>query len=269
MEIRGKTVDIVVKYNYAAKTLTATLTDVANPAASIMHTFSAVDIPAQAQSNYAYLSIVGATGGSHMNAWISNLGMSYDRSEAVTDERVVLPALELPSSAEQVVMLDTPNSVGAPFFVNTGTFETDAKIKLLSSNGGQLKFGNTTLAGANGVDVGSGTTNYLDNITGTYTMTKNGAGVLIMKGAGTLELTSNGGLTDISGLAIDKNAIIRLNNGATLKVKNDDANKQAVESVYVSDAKVKAGFYNASNCSWITGEGTLRVGSVGTMISFK
>lgn len=269
MEIRGKTVDIVVKYNYAAKTLTATLTDVANPAATIIHSFSAVDIPSQAQSNYAYLSVVGATGGAHMNAWISNLAMSYDRAETVSDERLVLPALELPASAEQTVMLDTPNSVGAPFLVTTGTFETNAKIKLLSSNGGQLKFGATTLAGANGVDVGAGTTSYLDNITGTYTMTKNGAGVLIMKGAGTLELTSNGGLTDISGLAIDKNAIIRLNNGATLKVKNDEANRQAVESVYVSDAKVKAGFYNASNCSWITGEGTLRVGSVGTMISFK
>lgn len=269
MEIRGKTVDIVVKYNYAAKTLTATLTDVANPAATITHTFSSVDIPAQAESNYAYLSVVGATGGAHMNAWISNLAMSYDRAETVSDERLVLPALELPASAEQTVLLDTPNSAGAPFLVNTGTFGTHAKIKLVSSNGGQLKFGTTTLSGANAVDVGAGTTNYLDNITGTYTMTKNGSGVLIMKGAGTLELTANGGLTDISGLTIDKNAIIRLNNGASLRVKNDDANKQAVESVYLDGQKVKPGFYNASNSSWITGEGTLRVGAVGTIISFK
>jgi hypothetical protein len=228
-----------------------------------------VDIPLQAQGNYAYVSITGATGGNFMNVWISNFGLSYDRAETVTDERIVLPALVLPSGIEQTVMLDTPNSSGAPFRMTSGTFETGAKLKVQSSNGGQLKFGATALAGANGVDVGAGTTNYLDNITGTYAMTKNGAGVLIMKGVGFSNLTANGGITDILGLTIDKTTIIRLNNGAIIRVKNDEANKQAVDSVYVNDAKVKAGFYTASNCSWITGEGTLRVGAVGTIISFK
>ncbi len=269
IEMRNKTIDTVVNYNYAARTVTVTLTDVSNPAITGTYIFTSVDIPSQAQSNYAYVSIVGATGGAYMNTWLSNFGLSYNRAEAVSDERLVLPELQIPSATEQTVMLDTPNSVGAPFLVNTGTFETDAKIKLLSANGGQLKFGSTTLAGANRVDVGTGTTNYLDNITGTYTMTKSGAGVLIMKGTGTLELTANGGLTDISALEIDKNAIIRLNNGASLRVKNDDANKQAVDSVYLDGQKVKAGYYTASNCSWITGEGTLRVGAVGTLISFK
>lgn len=266
IELRNRNLDAVVRYDYVNKTVAIILTDVADSAITGTYTFTGVDIPAQAQGNYAHVSLTSATGGETANLWISNWSLTYDRSEAAVDERLVLPELQLPAGTAQTVILDTPTSAGAPFLVETGAFESDAKLMLRSSNGGQLKFGSTLLAGANAVDVGSATTNYLDRITGTYAMTKDGPGVLIMRGESFSELTANDGLTDISGLATDKTTIIRVNNGAMIKVNSEGSSRQGVGTLYIDGQKKKSGHYNAFNSAWIAGEGELSVGSIGMLI---
>ncbi|MDD2598225.1 MAG: hypothetical protein PHO37_03220 [Kiritimatiellae bacterium] len=265
IELRNRSIDTIVRYNYATKTVTVIMTDLADSTITGTYTFTDVDIPAQAQSNYAHPSMTSATGGETADLWVSNWSISYDRSEPVMDERLVLQELQLPAATAQTVMLDTPDSAGAPFLITTGTFGIDAKLQLSSSNGGQLKFAETMLAGANAVDVGASTTNYLASITGTYSMTKDGPGVLIMQGEAFSRLTANNGLTDISGLATDKSTIIRINNGAMLKVNDAGAARQAAGSLYVDGQKMKSGYYNAFNSEWITGEGDLSVGAIGML----
>jgi len=227
-----------------------------------------VDLAAQTTSDYATVMFSGATGGATAYQAIRNFHLRYDAPVAVADERLMVGGTEIPAGVSQTITFDTPAVIAPAFLITDGIFGDDSALRLVSQTGGALRYANTVFDGATTVDVPTGLTLTLQNISsGPYTFTKQGGGDLALAGSGndaTLNLDS--GHADLSGLATGSGTQFNLSGGATVTSATP---KSIIGGATVNGKKIPNGIYTPINAPTWVASGQVNIGAVGTIILLR
>ena len=263
VNLKNTSVDVATVYDSAAKTFTATLS---SGGTSLTHTFTDVDIAALTESDYATVLLCGTTGGQVASQMIRNFVLNYPAPISVADERLAVGATDIPAGTDQTFTLDVPTVANPMFLIQDGTFGDGSALRLVSKTGGALRYANTALDGAVTVDIQSGVTLNLQNVTGgAYELTKLGDGTLILSGDATLAtLNLVEGHSDLSGLATGSGTQFNLSSGATL----DAGTKLIIGGATMNGVKIPSGIYRPGNAPWVTA-GQVNIGSIGTALILR
>ncbi|MCL1921871.1 MAG: hypothetical protein FWG50_12505, partial [Kiritimatiellaeota bacterium] len=243
INLKNTTVNMAMTYDATAKTLTVTLT---NTEANQTHVFPDVDLPALAESDYATVAIIGATGGQNVSQSIRNFILDYPAPVTVTDERLAIGGTEIPAGETQVITLHAPTVTSPAFLINEGTFGDGSTLRLESATGGTLRYANATFGGPATFDIQPGATLALCGPNGDAT------------------LNLCGGNTDISGLATGNGTLLNLSGGATVTALP----KRIIGGATLNGVKLPAGIYRAATTPWVA-SGQVNIGSVGTIILLR
>ena len=243
INLKNTTINVTVNYDSTANTIEVTCTDAATGLTQV-HLFTDIDIAALAESDYATVTFVGATGSQYALQYIRNFILRYPAPVTVTDERLAINATEIPEDGSQTFTLDVPTVANPMFLITDGLFGDGATLRLTSKTAGTLRYAHTTLDGALTLDIKPGTTLILGDITGTdATVT-----------TGTLTLTG-----------IPDGATLTLGTG-TLNVGT--GNKLTLRGATLNGQKIPAGIYTPDNTTWVTA-GQVNIGAIGTIIILR
>ena len=185
LAIYGTPFDVRLTYDYAAKSLTALLTQGGN---TFTRTYAAVDLPAILGGVGAYFGFTGGTGGANAVQTVSNLTYNSSAASAYANDLQVVAG-----ATGNVHVL--ASATGADVTMGNLAMGTGATLSLAAASGSaadidySLTLGATSLAGPATFDVanngaGMGTLE-LGAVSGdaSASLTKTGAGTLVLSGA--------------------------------------------------------------------------------------